>query len=167
MTGGLYTDDELIGFLREHATEDWAPTVQYFNSRSDLPSADTYKRRYGDWNNALWRAGLKPNEEQYGREEMIDQFIRKGQELGMRPPTWRDIDDDKTMPALSSYRERFSYEELVEETGFVTLDDDNSRWIDEREVYAAWEEAKDSEAVAKRFGITADRVQEAVAAQAF
>lgn len=168
MTADQYSDAELIGLLRDEAGRiGRTPTVQHFNESPDLPAADTYKRRYAEWNNALWRAGLEPNEERYDRLALLDIYIGKSQEMDVDAPTWADIGADPDLPSVSTFAKEFTYSELLAELGLVRPEQDNRRWVDERAVYQAWEQEKDSDAVADAFGITPDAVQEAVAVYAF
>lgn len=52
-----YTDEELLSILRESGT----PTYNHFIQSNDLPSAVTYRNRFGSWAKALELAGIERN----------------------------------------------------------------------------------------------------------
>lgn len=56
-TTKTYTNEELLSILRDAPTK----TYNHFNEPNELPSAVTYKKRFGSWNNALDLAGIPRN----------------------------------------------------------------------------------------------------------
>lgn len=165
MRNEKYLPEELVEILREETEElGRTPTVGHFEESMELPSPMTFKNRFGEWNNAVWRAGLDFNQEKYGKEELLDQLRQKSREMDVDVPTIEDIREDSDMPGYSTYRKEFgSYEELLEEAGMVMPDTDNSRFVDEEEIYAAWEESMNSREVAEDYGVSEDLVQEIAA----
>ncbi|HIK01561.1 TPA: hypothetical protein H1008_00390 [archaeon] len=58
-----YTDDELLAILIEfNAKQKRLPQRREFTRNSDYPSSTTYQIRFGSWNEALKKAGLRPKE---------------------------------------------------------------------------------------------------------
>lgn len=53
----VYSDEELLNILRDSET----PTYNHFIQSNDLPSAVTYRNRFGSWAKALELAGVEQN----------------------------------------------------------------------------------------------------------
>lgn len=55
-----FTDNELIDILVNYEKKHGkSPSATIFYQSDFYPSADTYKKRFGSWNKALEKAGLK------------------------------------------------------------------------------------------------------------
>lgn len=54
-----YTGEELLNFLRFfYEKNEIVPTYRYFRHGPNCPSTETYRKRFGSWNNALKLAGM-------------------------------------------------------------------------------------------------------------
>jgi predicted transcriptional regulator len=104
-----YTDEELLDHLQRLAEElGRTPTERKINE-VEGPSARTYNRRFGGFQQAQQAAGLEPNrsacEEEYTDEELLNHLQRLAEELG-RTPTAEDI-READGPCPDTYRSRF------------------------------------------------------------
>ncbi len=103
------TDAELIEDLRRVAAEIGAPavTIDRYNDHGRF-HATTLTRRFGNWFNALERAGLKktrnlniPNEALF--ENLVEVWTRLG-----RQPKYDDLARDVSAYSSGTYEKRFS-----------------------------------------------------------
>lgn len=103
-----YTDDELIELLQKLANElGRTPTKRDMNKSKGYPSYATYYYRFGNWNNALQKAGLEINEVlEYTDDELINYLQKLHEKLG-KVPTIYDMDNEKGFPYYSAYLRRF------------------------------------------------------------
>lgn len=72
-----YTDEFLIMKLKEYAASiKKTPTHAEFEKDSSVPSAKSYTKRFGTWNNAIELAGLKSNAiRKFTKEEIIQDAL--------------------------------------------------------------------------------------------
>ncbi len=87
------------------------------------PSEETYRHYFGSWNNALKRAGLKPNQKRLGGsipdEEIFTKIRTLSNNIG-RPPFSKEIEEDKNLPGVSYLLKRFgSIKHLVQKAGLT------------------------------------------------
>lgn len=70
--GRFHDKAEIIGILQAEADSlGETPTSAHLQNEG-LMSKDTVQRHFGSCNNAVWAAGLEPNQPEYGKEEMAD-----------------------------------------------------------------------------------------------
>lgn len=126
--GDPFSDEELLAILREHAAATDGPvTAKEFDDDPNTPSAVTYQRRFGSWNNAKERAGLPtmPEDETpstYTEAELLEGLRRLDQRTD-GPVTGADIDQADDLASLSTYEYRFgSLNGAKQEAGITTLD---------------------------------------------
>lgn len=113
-----YSDEELLDHLRELAARlDRSPTMAEMDERGEY-AADTYRRRFGSWNDALRLAGLEVNRTRdIPVEDLLAEVRRLAVELD-RPPLTSDL---RAYGAYSpaTYRSRFdSWSAVLEAAGF-------------------------------------------------
>ena len=80
-----------------------------------FPSSGTYKRNFGSWNNALWRAGKQTKNQKYDRDILIEMLLDKYYKINkdveqfdsLQDVTNRDIRQDDSMPSPIPYEEHF------------------------------------------------------------
>ena len=117
----LYTDDLLLGILRDLADElGHAPTCRELLERRDLPNPATYIARFEGWNNALKAAGLKARYPRhapvYSDEELIKALRTLADELDRAPTVQEMLARDLPRPA--TYVNRFgSWNAALEAAG--------------------------------------------------
>lgn len=100
----IYSDKELVDYLiKFNKINSRSPKTEDFLKNKDLPSPKAYFRRFGSWNNALKRAGLKINvRKNYTKDELLELLNMKAKKLG-RSPMGDDVNNDKKMPDRSTY----------------------------------------------------------------
>jgi hypothetical protein len=105
-----YSDRELLEMLQDYADLFGRPPTQSaINKHPDYPSASTFVRRFGSWNNAIREAGLIPREGKgvsYTDEQLLDFLKELHKELG-RLPTNSDLRSNPHYPVPTTYRTRF------------------------------------------------------------
>ena len=116
-----YSKEELIQKL-----QDWvkihgkSPKQREIEEDPSMPSFMTYISHFGSFNAAKKAAGLKvykQGNQQYEREYLLEKLRERAKELG-RPVRAKDIDNDKSIPSMSTYRKVFgSLEEAQREAG--------------------------------------------------
>src|SRR5690348_1179257 len=115
-----YGDDEILEELRACAKRlGRSPTMREFSADPGTTvHPQTVIEHFGSWNAAQRRAGLVPRRFAT-REELLGLLRELGEELG-RPPTARDIDDNKgRMPSKSLYWHTFgSLTNALRDAGF-------------------------------------------------
>lgn len=107
-----YTEAELLDLLRRLAhTIDGRVTIQAANDSEICPSAVTYKRRFGSWNQAKEAAGLAtldadetPSE--YTDAELCD-FLRDLAATVDRPLKIEDLEAADNYPGHATFKRRF------------------------------------------------------------
>ena len=115
-----YSDEEILAELKECAERlGCSPTMREFErDRRARIHPQTVIERFGSWNAAKRRAGLRPRRFAT-REELLDPLRALGKELG-RPPTGGDLQRRRaTMPSKSLYWHTFgSLRNALREAGF-------------------------------------------------
>lgn len=111
-------EEDLLTELKRLAQElDRTPTVHDM-SEHGAHSHNTYRTRFGSWNEALEAAGL-PKNRNILDEELIKRLREFAAKLG-RTPTQKDMDEDGPYSAWV-YRERFgSWLKARAEAGFTS-----------------------------------------------
>ena len=119
LDNNLYSGEELIELLKAKAESlGRTPTMTDVKSDKSMPSAETYRSRFGSWQNALRAAGLSING--YSNEELVTLLKAKAESLG-RTPTTRDIRSDKDMPSVNTYVKRFgSWQNALRAAGLLS-----------------------------------------------
>src|SRR5437588_4366289 len=103
-----YSDEQILGELRACAERlGRSPTMREFAADPETSvHPQTVIEHYGSWNAAKRAGGLVPRRFAT-REELLGLLTELGEELG-RPPTARDIDDQKgKLPSKSRYWQSF------------------------------------------------------------
>ena len=97
------------------------PTCATVDADSDMPSAMTYIRFFGSFNNALKAAGFEPNQKErkkVAKEEALQKLIDLGKKTG-KTPTLKMIDNDPDMPTVHAYVGLFgSFNNALKAAGF-------------------------------------------------
>ena len=119
-SGQVYTDKELLEFLREIADRRTPPS-KLDVKESHGPSPSTYKNRFGSWNEAVEEAGLNPRKRRtsdtYSKEILIKWIHLFVDECGYAP-IGRDI-RGWNGPSLGTYYNYFdSFDHAVREAGY-------------------------------------------------
>lgn len=116
-----YSDEELLEQLRELAEGlGREPLISDVKEADDLPSFQTYIKRFGSWIDAKRKAGVKrgvPHQQRYSDEELLDVLRQLKAELG-RKPRVQDLRNRDDYPADNTYRRRFgSWPEAKKKAG--------------------------------------------------
>jgi hypothetical protein len=103
-----YTKEQLLFFLKRlNSKIKKSPTIKDINQDKDSPSANTYIKRFGSWNNALNVAGLIINIKQgYKKDELLENLRILAKEL-QRPPKPSDLKDKKWAGSYTTYTKYF------------------------------------------------------------
>lgn len=105
----LASDEEMLqmirDFVRQHGR---TPTVEDLRGNPNMPSIAAITRRFGGLLNAIKLAGfkIKPSQEQYTKDELVEWLRRLGAKVG-HTPTKEDIDADPDMPGYKRYVHSF------------------------------------------------------------
>lgn len=120
-----YRTGELLHLLQSTSEDlEEPPTESFFDDDGDLPSANTYKTRFGSWNNALWRAGLETREHSYTEDELTAYVLEKYHEKGERPNR-AEIDNDPEAPSVSAFEnedENYTLDDFMDDTGIPDVE---------------------------------------------
>ncbi|MBN2368707.1 hypothetical protein JXC34_06815 [Candidatus Woesearchaeota archaeon] len=114
-----YTKEQLIHFLKKLSSDlKRTPTIKDMNKKKKFPSASTYFKRFGSWNNSLKKAGLKINiSRKYDKKELIENLILLRKELA-RIPKASDLKKKKWSASYSTYRKYFgSWKNALKKAG--------------------------------------------------
>ena len=103
-----YTREQLLFYLNKFSHElKKTPTIKEMNSKNEYPSASTYSKRFGSWNNALKEADLKLNvRQQYTKKELAENLRLLAKELG-RLPKSKDLKTKKWTASYTTYKKHF------------------------------------------------------------
>lgn len=134
-----YDRTELVALLRaEYQELGELPTQTHFREQEHLPSEMPYKSRFGDWNSALYMAGLDPEETRSEVDELVHELIQKTHEMNedteflIETPSARQINEDSGMHSETQFRNRFgSIEAGFEEAGLAhirEIEKDHNLW---------------------------------------
>lgn len=100
-----YTKEQLKNELRRfEEKEGRIPTAADFSNNPGYPHFNTYRQRFGSWNNALIFAGLDINS--YTDEQLLNYPIQFYEEYG-RPPVAADFINDPRYPGTNTYLRHF------------------------------------------------------------
>lgn len=109
----IITNESLIEKLQAKAKQlGRTPSFKEVMQDKDMPSAATYRQRFGSWAQALRVAKLKVSyqtaavSEGVNRDKMLSALQKKAKKLG-RTPKGREVNTDKNMPCVASYRKEF------------------------------------------------------------
>ncbi|MBQ5812245.1 hypothetical protein IIW29_01555 [Candidatus Saccharibacteria bacterium] len=84
-----------------------------------MPRSRTINEFFGSYNEALKMAGLKPNHQEYTKQELIRQLKLKNREIG-RIPTAADFNNDPGMASAQTFRKRFgTFENALKAAGLL------------------------------------------------
>ncbi|MBN1503334.1 hypothetical protein JW930_07380 [Candidatus Woesearchaeota archaeon] len=103
-----YTKEQLLYFLKKYyKTNKKTPTAQEINKNKRYPSCSTYAKRFGGWNAALKKAGLKPNvKRRYTKGELVNALKQFFEQQG-RVPRTTDLKKNKWLASYTTYRKYF------------------------------------------------------------
>ncbi|AJF61555.1 TPA: hypothetical protein HA239_04325 [Candidatus Woesearchaeota archaeon] len=103
-----YTREQLLFYLTSLSKElKKTPTIDDMNRKKDYPSAATLAKRFGSWNNALRKAGLKVNvRKKYTKTELLDNLKLLAKELGRQPKS-TDLKGKKWAASYTTYKKHF------------------------------------------------------------
>lgn len=105
-----YTNDGLVVSLQEKTRAlGRTPTSEDVDADPAMPSYTTYRLRFGSFQNAIRKAGLKPaarHYAQHSKDELLNMLREMAKTLG-RTPTSREIDLDPAMPSSHTFRYHF------------------------------------------------------------
>jgi Homing endonuclease associated repeat/Sigma-70, region 4 len=122
-----YSDQELLGFLREAgAAREGLLTIAFYKAFAhgrhtadgrSWPTHQTHSKRFGSWRNALHAAGMQANEQRAGRDVVFaaDRCLQAinavHQQLGKTPTAQQYArharDSAGSLPSLSTIRNRY------------------------------------------------------------
>lgn len=114
------TDEELLGALTDLA-EELGRTPKAGEMQSEGPHhPSTYHRRFGSWNEALERAGLKINQRRVDSDSAEDELTEALRELadGDTAPTTAEMEERGRYSAVTYYNHFGSWNEAVDAAGF-------------------------------------------------
>lgn len=120
-----YSTGELL-FLLDSAEDELgcSPTEDFFDSDDNLPSANTYKNRFGSWNNALWRAGLDTREHEYVEEELLSYVFDRYLE-NERIPVRAEVEEDPDAPGINAFEsaeEDYHFDDFLKDAGIPDVE---------------------------------------------
>jgi len=104
----VYDRGTLLSHLQELAESlGRRPTTDDLRA-TDGPWPETYRRRFGNWRQALQEAGLELEDrfEQYDRDELLDILRELAEELG-HTPSIAELWEREDLPAPTTYKYRF------------------------------------------------------------
>jgi len=127
-----YSEEELLNHLRDLAEGDQAPTTAEVRT-AEGPSADTYRRRFGSFSEAVRAAGLKVSpdrrQQKYAEEELLNHLRDLAE--GDQAPTTAEVRTAEG-PSVRTYRYRFgSFSEAVRAAGLEVPPGRRRRYTDE------------------------------------
>ena len=113
------SDEAMLKLMQDKGTAlGRAPTMAEVDDDPNMPNASSYEKRFGSYNKAVEKAGLRPNDRHYSvnnkticrenlsDDELIELMIDKARRLG-KTPTRADVNSDPNMPSADTYRRRF------------------------------------------------------------
>jgi hypothetical protein len=103
-----YDRETLLEHLRDLAeTLGKTPSLTELEA-ADGPSSKPYRSHFGSWSAALTEAGLelRPPNQRYEREELLDILRGLAEELG-RAPSMAELRERNNLPSPSTYKYRF------------------------------------------------------------
>lgn len=115
----IITNEELITCLKLLSSKSKrTPSQKDMNKEKGLPGSTTYIRRFGSWTNALKKASLEIcGNRKWTDGELLDLLKKLSIEL-KRLPVRRDLEEDKSLPNIWTYKNRFgSWEQSLEKAG--------------------------------------------------
>ena len=113
-------DVELLAELQRLAKElDRTPSQQDMKKHGDY-SDQTYKSRFGSWNDALQQAMLDTNtvSDQRSKDELLHELRRLSQEVG-RIPTAGDMENHGEYGHVTYHRRFGSWRDALDEAGLL------------------------------------------------
>lgn len=126
--GQPYSDEKLLALLRQRDAElDHPVTLRDMEEAENYPSAVTYQRRFGSWNQAKKEANLdtiaaEDTRAKYTDAELLDLLQDLAADLE-RPLTVRDVTNAEDYPDPTTFERRFgSWNQAKEEAGLATLE---------------------------------------------
>lgn len=128
----VYTDKELLNILKEYAQNVKFPTSREFIASNNLPCARVYIDRFGSFQEAIIKSGIKiPKEKQryFNRVQLTDdELLHKLKEEVLKSGkllTAKEISKNKNLPSNAVYFRRFgNLENVYSLIGMETLNND-------------------------------------------
>jgi hypothetical protein len=121
-----YTNQQLLDAMRDLHTElGHVPKAQEMDQAKRYPSARSFRRKFGTFNNALRLVGLEPAPtRKYSNADLIDYLNLLAQKL-KRTPEQVDMNAAVGLPEATVYRRRFgSWPGALKQAGLVGERDD-------------------------------------------
>ncbi len=115
-----FTDDELLKLLKKCGKKNGrTPTLSMVDNDPDMPSQSVYKKRFGNFNNALRLAGFGADlVDRYTDDELLQLLKECGKKNG-KTPTNRMVKADSNMPSTVTYARHFgSWSNALRLAGF-------------------------------------------------
>lgn len=110
----LYTDKELLEYMRQFDKENGRiPVANDFNNNPKYPNCGTYVNRFGSWNNAIIRAGLKAYHFIGLEKEELLGALKQFYEENGRAPMWDDFSNNPKYPSITPYIDQFGGFEIA------------------------------------------------------
>lgn len=103
-----YTDEELLEYLKQFYEEnDRVPITEDFDCNLKYPSYNTYRSRFGSWNNAIEKAGLHIKRFTKTTDNELLEYLKEFEKDNGRPPKQLDFNDNPKYPNYRTYMSRF------------------------------------------------------------
>jgi hypothetical protein len=119
-----YTNEQLIFYLKKLASElKRSPTIKDMDKKKKYPSASTYSKRFGSWNNSLRKAALEINvRKKYQKKELIENLKLLAKEQG-EIPKGVHLKNKKWTASYTTYRKYFgSWKKALKAAGLTKID---------------------------------------------
>jgi hypothetical protein len=113
---GEYSNKEMLRLFKKKAKKlGRSPTKVEIDMDSKMPSSALYYKRFGSFKKIQKKLGIsRPSIFRCSNEDLIKLLKKKARELG-RPPTLRDIRNDRNLPSISAYFNHFGTFQKVRE----------------------------------------------------
>ena len=110
-----YSDEDILDQLREHYRETSKITYASFYENKSVCSGETVLARFGTWNKAVEKAGIKRPHIEYNKEKLIEMLKEKVQNGEIR--SLNGLRKVKGIPSMNYIERHWGYAEIREALG--------------------------------------------------